>query len=481
MFHDRHHQFIGGTWRDSSDEEVLPVFDPSTGEKIGEIAGGNRSDVDAAVLTARQVFGTTYSRMSAADRSRLLYRFAQLIEARCEELAKLESMDVGKPISLARIEIGVLVRTFEFYAGAADKIHGEVIPFSPGSSVMLVREPLGVAAIVVPWNGPAVIFGRAVAAALCAGNCCVVKPAEEASLTILRLGELSLEAGIPPGVINIVTGRGATAGQALISHPNVDHISFTGSPEIGTLVQTAAAVNHVPVTLELGGKSPNIVFADADLDRAAASITAGITINSGQVCAAGSRVLVERSIYEQFLKRLVERFSALRVGAASEDLDLGPLVTENHLRRVAKTIERAKVDGLSPAATGMISGSAPAGGYFQVPTLFRDIDPQHFMAQEEIFGPVLCATPFEDEGDAIRIANSTAYGLIAGVWTRDGSRQLRMAYAVRAGQVHVNTFLAGRGIELPFGGMGKSGHGREKGLEALRSLTRAKTIVIDHG
>jgi aldehyde dehydrogenase (NAD+) len=470
MFQEKHHQFIGGTWRESSDEEVLPVFDPSTGQKITEIAGGNASDVDAAVMTARQVFETTFSRMSAADRSRLLYRYAQLIAAHREELAQLESMDVGKPISLARIEIDVLVRSFEFYAGAADKIHGEVIPFS-----------LGVAAIVVPWNGPAVIFGRAVAAALCAGNCCVVKPAEEASLTILRLGELSLDAGVPPGVINIVTGRGATAGQALISHAKVDHISFTGSPEIGTLVQSAAAVNHVPVTLELGGKSPNIVFADADLDRAAASITAGITINSGQVCAAGSRVLIERSVYEPFLELLVERFSALRVGAASEDLDLGPLVTENHWRRVARTIERAKADGLTLAATGTVSPSAPAGGYFQVPTLFRDVDPQHYMAQDEIFGPVLCATPFEDEADAIRIANSTNYGLVAGVWTRDGSRQLRMAYAIRAGQVHVNTFLAGRGIELPFGGMGKSGHGREKGLEALHSLTRAKTIVIDHG
>jgi aldehyde dehydrogenase (NAD+) len=223
------------------------------------------------------------------------------------------------------------------------------------------------------------------------------------------------------------------------------------------------------------------VFADADLDRAADAIVSGITINSGQVCAAGSRVLIERAIYDRFMDRLVARISRLRVGAAADDLDLGPLVTRAHWRRVASMVDRARADGLSEAARGVIAESAPPGGYFQPPVLFGEVPPGHFMAQEEIFGPVLCATAFSDEADAVRLANSTAYGLAAGVWTRDGARQLRMAYAVRAGQVHINTYLAGRGVELPFGGVGKSGHGREKGMEALRSLTRAKTIVIEHG
>lgn len=458
--------------------EWIDVVNPSTGEQLARIARGGEADVCLAIAAAQQAFEQHWRTLSPADRSRRLLRFASVIEKHAEELAQLESEDVGKPLSLARKEINVLARNFEFYGGAADKIHGETIPFGTEDVVLLLREPVGVTGFIVPWNGPAVVFGRTVAASLAAGNTCVLKPAEDASLSILRLAELSLEAGIPPGVLNVVTGYGVEAGAALSAHGGLAHLSFTGSPEVGTAVQIAAARNHVPVTLELGGKSPNIVFADADIDKAVEAITAGIIINSGQVCAAGSRVLIERPIYEEVVARLQDRFSKLRVGNATEDLDLGPLISAKQLGRVRGYIERAVTDRITIAAQGELSVGASSGGFFQSPTLLRDVPPDHALAQEEIFGPVLVAISFEDEEDAVQIANGTPYGLVAGVWTENGARQFRMAQNIRAGQVYINAFLAGAGVELPFGGSGKSGHGREKGLEALRSLTKTKTVVF---
>jgi aldehyde dehydrogenase (NAD+) len=455
-----HKVFVGGSWRDPQSQQVIEVVDPTTGMAIGEMPRGTPADIDLAVRAARTCFEGEWGRMAAADRGRLLMRFAQILETHQEELAEIESRDVGKPMTLARKEVGNLVRNFEFYAGAADKLHGETIPFMPGDVVLLLREPLGVTGHIIPWNGPATIFGRTVAASLAAGNTCVVKPAEDACLSIIRIG------------------YGLEAGAALTSHPGVDHLSFTGSPQVGTLVQQSAAVNHVPVVLELGGKSPNILFDDADVEKAAGAIAFGITVNSGQVCSAGSRVLIQRGIYEETLDILSERFRKLRAGPPADDLDLGPLISRKQLDRVRGYLKRAEDDKLRIAAEGTVATAAPSGGFFQAPILVRDVSPDHVLAQEEIFGQVLVATPFDTEDDAVRIANGTPYGLVAGVWTRDGGRQFRMASRVRSGQVFINSFLAGAGVELPFGGTGKSGHGREKGLEALRSLTKTKTVVF---
>jgi aldehyde dehydrogenase (NAD+) len=473
-----HKIFVGGSWMDPQSEQVIEIVDPSTGKVVGEMPRGTAADVDLAVKAARKCFDGAWGNMAAADRGRLLMGFARILESHQDELVEIESRDVGKPLTLARKEIGNLIRNFEFYAGAADKLHGETIPFMPGDVVLLLREPLGVTGHIIPWNGPATIFGRTVAASLAAGNTCVIKPAEDACLSIIRIAELAETAGFPAGVLNIVTGYGWEAGAALTAHPGIDHISFTGSPEVGTLVQQSAAVNHVPVVLELGGKSPNILFEDADIDKAVGAIAFGITINAGQVCAAGSRVLIQRSIYEKTIEKLADRFSKLRAGPPSEDLDLGPLISRKQLDRVHRYLSRADTDKLRIAGEGRLSEQASAGGFFQAPILLRDVSPDHALAQEEIFGPVLVAIPFDTEEDAIRIANGTPYGLVAGVWTREGARQFRMATRVRSGQVFINSFLAGSGVELPFGGSGKSGHGREKGIEALRALTKTKTVVF---
>jgi aldehyde dehydrogenase (NAD+) len=325
------------------------------------------------------------------------------------------------------------------------------------------------------------IFGRSVGAALAAGNACVVKPAEDACLSILRIAELAAEAGLPEGALNIVTGYGYEAGAALARHPGIDHISFTGSPATGAAVVKMAADNHVPVTLELGGKSPQIVFADADFDAALPVLVSAIVQNAGQTCSAGSRVLIERSAYEPLLERLSEAFSALKVGPSKLDLDCGPLISAKQQQRVWDFLSDAQHDGIAMAAQGEVIAEAPESGFYQAPTLLRDVPPAHRLAREEVFGPVLCAMPFDDEADALKLANGTDFGLVAGIWTRDGGRQMRIARKVRSGQVFINNYGAGGGVELPFGGVKHSGHGREKGFEALYGFTVLKTIAIKHG
>jgi aldehyde dehydrogenase (NAD+) len=352
MNYGRHSVFIGGQWRSVSTDAAIDVVNPSTGQVVGHIPRGGQADIDDAVAAAQKAFDTIWGRMAAAERGRHLTRFFAEIERHAETLVTLESIDVGKPISLARREVATLARYFEFYAGAADKMHGETIPYGEGDVVLLLREPIGVAGVVLPWNGPAVMFGRTVAAALAAGNCCVVKPAEDASLSVLFLAELAEKSGLPAGVLNVVTGYGHKVGTALAAHLGIGHLSFTGSPEVGTLCQQAAARNHVPVTLELGGNSPNIVFSDADLEAAATAITIGITINAGQVCAAGSRVLVQRACYDRLLDRLGERFVRLRAGDAQEDLDLGPLISRKQLDRVQGYVECARRDRIKVFAEG---------------------------------------------------------------------------------------------------------------------------------
>ena len=472
--------FINGRQQPSASSATIAVIDPSDGQVFDQLARGDAADIDAAVSAARHAANTSWGRMPAAERGRRLQRLAVRLADHAEELALLEARDCGKPLTQARADAAAIARYFEFYAGAADKLHGQSIPYQNGTTVFTIREPHGVTGHIVPWNYPMQIFGRSVGGALAAGNACVVKPAEDASLSVLRVAELAADI-LPDGALNIVTGYGHEAGDALVSHPDVDHVSFTGSPSIGKVVVRAAAEHHTPVTLELGGKSPQIVFADADLDAVLPAVINAIVQNAGQTCSAGSRLLIERSAYERVLEMLGARFEALRVGSSTMDLDCGPLIRASQLTRVHGFLEEARDAGIAVVAQGRIADGVPAEGYYQAPTLLRDVPIAHRLAQEEVFGPVLAAMAFDDEADAIRLANGTAFGLVAGVWTRDGARQMRLAHAVRAGQVFINNYGAGGGVELPFGGMGASGHGREKGFEALYGFTTLKTIAIRHG
>jgi aldehyde dehydrogenase (NAD+) len=465
----------------SQSGQTLPVIDPSDGQVFEHIQRSNAQDIDLAVKSSRDCFDGQWSKLNPADRGRLLMALSRKVSEHADELMQLEQRDCGKPTQQAMADVRALSRYFEFYAGACDKFHGETIPYQNGYSVLTWREPHGVTGHVVPWNYPMQIFGRCVGGALAAGNVCVVKPAEDACLSLLRVAQLAAEVGFPPGAINIVTGLGHEVGDALAKHPGIDHISFTGSPTVGTLIQQAAAARHCPVTLELGGKSPQIVFADADLDAALPIIINAIVQNSGQTCSAGSRVLIEKSIYEPLLARLGDAFSKLKVGPASSDLNLGPLIRATQKQRVQSFLAEAKAAGIAMVAQGTVVPEAPETGFYQAPVLLRDVPLHHRVAQEEVFGPVLSAMCFEGEDEAIEMANATAFGLVAGVWTRDGGRQFRMAKRLRSGQVFINNYGAGGGVELPFGGVKSSGHGREKGFEALYGFTTLKTVAIHHG
>ncbi|MFO1037838.1 MAG: aldehyde dehydrogenase family protein [Geminicoccaceae bacterium] len=473
--------YIDGAWREATGGGTIPVHAPDDGTVYAQLARGTEADIEAAVTAARRALDTTWRRTPAVERGRLLTRIARLIEANAEALAQSEARDCGKPMKQARADIVAVARYFEFYGGAADKLHGEVIPYLDGWTVMVKREPRGVTGHIIPWNYPAQMFGRTLAPALAAGNACVLKPAEEACMTVLRLTELAHEVGCPPGVLNLVTGYGEEAGAALAAHPGIDFLSFTGSPEVGTLVQKACADHHRPCTLELGGKSPQILFEDADLDKALPVVTNAIIQNAGQTCSAGSRLLVQRSLLDRLLPRLIARFDSLTCGPSYADRDCGPLISRTQQDRVRRFIDRAETDGIPLLAKARIAEDAPPGGYYVAPRLYGPAPETHPLAREEVFGPVLTLLPFTDEADAVRLANGTEFGLVAGIWTENGARQLRVADALRCGQVFVNGYGAGAGIELPFGGVRRSGHGREKGMEALREFTTAKTIVINQG
>ncbi|HWX48719.1 MAG TPA: aldehyde dehydrogenase family protein [Roseomonas sp.] len=471
--------WIGG--KSVAAERHLPVINPSDGGTIARIARGGTAEIDAAVRAAQAALNGTWGRMSATERGRLLVKLATLIQRDAEALAQAESRDVGKPIRQARADALACARYFEFYGGSADKMHGDTIPYADGMTVMTVWEPHGVTGHIVPWNYPMQIVGRSVGAALAMGNACVLKPAEDASLSSLMLAELAAEAGFPEGVWNVVTGLGEEAGAALTAHPGIAHVSFTGSPEVGTLVQAAAARHTIPVTLELGGKSPQLVFQDADLDTAATTVMNGIIQNAGQTCSAGSRVLVQAPIFDRFVADLAARFGKLEAGPAERDLDLGPVVNAEQQKRVNGFLDFARQDGLRFAGEGRITSNAPEGGFYVRPTLLADVAPDHRLAQEEVFGPVLTAIRFTDEAEALAIANGTPYGLVAGVWTADIGRAMRLSRGIKVGQVFVNNYGAGGGVELPFGGVKRSGHGREKGFAALAGFASLKTIAIRHG
>ena len=475
-------QVIDGAPVDSLSGERIDVVCPSDGRVFATIPASGQADVDRAVRAARLAFEEgPWSRMPAVERGRCLTRLGQLVERHAEELAALESRDTGKPLRQGKADVAAAIRYYEFYGGAADKVHGDTIPFLEGYTALTLREPHGVVAGIIPWNYPLQILGRVVGAGLAMGNTLVIKPAEDASLTTIRIAELALEAGIPEGVFNVVTGYGRVAGAALSAHPQVDYVTFTGSPTTGTAIQQAAALNNRGVTMELGGKSPQIVFADADLEAALPVLVNAVIQNGGQTCSAGSRILIEKPIYEKVAAALAERFAALVAGPHDADLDLGALINPAQRKRVEDYVRTAEEAGFPVLARGRIHKVAPETGFYHAPVLFGDVDPASALAREEVFGPVLALFPFEDEAQAVCLANDSEYGLVAGVWTRDGARQHRMAKRVRAGQVYVNGYGAGGGIELPFGGFKKSGHGREKGFEALYDMSATKTIVFNHG
>ncbi|MFL4472238.1 aldehyde dehydrogenase family protein [Tateyamaria armeniaca] len=467
---------IGGSWRPATG--TLTLINPSDGTELAQIAAGQAADIDAAVAAANAARAGAWGRMSATERGRILSDIGRAVLARVDQLAEIEAHDVGKPLSQARADAVALARYMEFYGGAADKVMGETIPYLDGYTVYTLREPHGVTGHIVPWNYPMQIIGRSVGAALAMGNASVLKPAEEACLTALAFAHICAEAGLPDGALNVAPGRGPEAGAALAAHPGVQHISFTGSVRTGALVQQAAGANVVPVTLELGGKSPQLVFDDADIDAALPFlVNAGIQ-NAGQTCSASSRILVQRGVYENVRDRMAVAYGELTVGPAMDDLRVGPLISTRQKQIVEGFLNEGA--NLTIAAQGQMV-VAPDTGAYVLPTLFDNVPPDHTLAREEIFGPVQVLIPFDTEDEAVTIANSTDYGLVASIWTANGARQMRLAKRLHAGQVFINNYGAGGGVELPFGGVGKSGHGREKGFEALYGFSTLKTVAAHHG
>lgn len=473
--------WIGGRWVEAEQQKRLPVVDPSTGEEFATIAEAGAEEVERAVAAARNAYESYWRKSSSAERRRVLLRLAELAEAHKEELALLESLDVGMIHSLARrFAARSLARNFEYYASWCDKLYGSVVPL-PGAEAALDyvrREPYGVVAAITAWNTPLVFLGSKVAPALATGNTVVVKPSELGSLSILRFAELCTEADLPPGLVNVITGGPATA-QHLLRHPGVDKVSFTGGSATGKLVMGACAATLKHVTLELGGKSPQLVFADADLDRAVPGVALGGLALSGQACAAGTRVLVAQSIFAEFAERLCKMVQGLPIGdPLRPETVLGPLISETHLQRVQGYLQLAEAQCAQWLMRGQRLGGELSRGYFLSPTLLAGVDPNSRLAQEEIFGPVLLLFPFHDEAEAIVRANATRYGLAAGVWSADLARAQRVASALRAGVVWINAYGT-LPYTVPFGGWGESGFGREAGREALWEYTQPKNIYVD--
>jgi aldehyde dehydrogenase (NAD+) len=469
--------FIGG--KKVTTGAWLEVLDPATGLPIARVARCGAPEVDAAVAAARDASESGWRTSEPFERSLLLRAFSMALTDQLDELARLESVDTGKPLAQAVADVRVAARYFSFYASVVETLRGETIPVRSGAFAYSAREPFGVTAHITPWNYPIQIAARTLAPALAAGNCCVLKPAEEAPLTAIRLGQIALQVGLPSGVLNVVPGLGIEAGAALSAHSSIDHLAFTGSRMIGTAVAREAAVNIVPVTLELGGKSPNIVFADADLDTAVPAIINAIIQNAGQTCSAGSRLLVEAGIYPGILDRVSAAFAALTLGAGTQNPDLGPLISAKQHARVTQLVEAARREARLVCGGGRPASEALGAGFFFEPTLFADVPQQSAIWREEVFGPVLAATSFKTEEEAIRLANSTDYGMISALWTQDISRAHRLVPALRSAQVYVNSYGAGGGVELPFGGYKRSGYGREKGVEGLMEYSQLKTVLIN--
>lgn len=469
---------IGGKWGPAEGGAWLEVSDPATGAVLGRIARGGAADIDAAVAAARKA-QSAFARRPPVERVRLLNAISRRILSDAERLAQIESRDTGKPISQARNDAVAAARFFEFYAGIADKVMGSSIPIADDIVDFTVREPLGVTAQIVPWNYPLQISCRGIAPALATGNAIVLKPAELACLSVFEIARICEEEGLPAGVLNIVPGLGTEAGAALAEHPDVDLVVFTGSVATGSRVMQAAAKNIVPVLLELGGKSPNILLADTLIDRAIPTLIKAAFPHSGQTCSAGTRILVERRIAQEVTQKLTSRIGTLTLGRGLDDPDLGPLVSADQRRKVEGFLTSGANDGAEVVSGGAFIGGASAEtGHFVRPTLMSVSSPAARVAREEIFGPVLTVIPFDDLEEAEAIANATEYGLVAGVWGRDIGRLHRLAQRVRSGQVFINCYGAGGGVEIPFGGTRKSGFGREKGVEAILSYTQVKNVCL---
>ena len=458
-------------------EAEVPVEDPSTGEVMAVTADCGPAEVDAAVRSAAGT-ASSWRLVSVPERARLLRRLATLIARDMESLGRLESQQTGKPLRQGLRDAEITARYFDFYASAVETFYGSAFSLDERTEVRTRWEPHGVTAHIIPWNYPLQILGRSVAPALAMGNCVVLKPAEEAPLTALKIGELALEAGLPPGALNVVPGYGESAGAALTAHPGIGHISFTGSVEVGRIISHAAADRLIPVTMELGGKSPNILFADAELDRALPVIANSILQNGGQTCSAGSRLLVAESVHADVTGRLTEMFGAVSLGPALDDPDLGPLISGTQRARVTSYVTAADRGGRIVYGGEPLNGGKLGNGYFFQPTLVDEVTPDSAIFHEEVFGPVLAITPFADVDEAVMLANGTDYGLVAGVWTTNVATAQRMIRDVVSGQVFVNTYGASGGVELPFGGFRQSGFGREKGAEGLRGFAQVKTAVI---
>ncbi len=471
------HHWIDGRWQPARAGGTLDDWDAGRGMIYARFAAGDADDVADAVASARAALRGPWGQMTPAERGRILLAGAEAIRRHADRLAVAESLDVGKPVGEACGDVRGAARAFEYYAGAVDKLQGDSIPLGQGYVAFTVNEPVGVVAQVIPWNYPLSTAARGIAPALAAGCTVVAKPAEQTPMTALLLAEILAQAGLPPGVLNVVTGTGAAAGAPLVAHPGIDHVTFTGSVATGRRVMQAAAENITSVTLELGGKSPVVVLADCDVDQAVDGVIGAIFENAGQICSAGARLVVERAIHRQMVDRLVARAAGLAMGHGLRNPALGPLNSTEHRDRVAGHIARARARGRTPLVGGDIAADPLTGqGWFFQPTIFDDVDAADPLAREEIFGPVLTVQIADDAGAALRLANATDFGLVAGVYTRDIGAALALARDIDAGQIYINEYFAG-GIETPFGGNRLSGFGREKGLEALRAYAKVKCVT----
>jgi aldehyde dehydrogenase (NAD+) len=471
------HLLIDGRRVPSLSGRTFKSLNPATEQVIATIAEGNEADVDAAVAAARRAFEGPWRTMGAAERGHILFKWAELLKQHADEIVELESLDAGKPIAaVLRQDFPAAVDTLTYYAGWADKISGDVVSTRDDALTYTVREPVGVVAAIVPWNFPLMIGMWKLAPALACGCTVVMKPAELTSLSALRIAELALEAGLPQGVLNIVTGPGRTAGEALVNHPDVDKVTFTGSPGVGRGIMKGAAGNFKRVSLELGGKSANVIFDDADLDAASKAAASGIFFNAGQVCSAGSRVLVQETVYDEVVERLTARARTIRMGdPADRATALGPVISEKQMKSILDYVDIGQKEGALLTTGGERVGNR---GYFISPAVFANVKHEMRISQEEIFGPVVSVIKFRDEADALRIANGTAYSLAAGVWSRDMGRVQRFAKKARAGTVWINTY-GYTDVRLPWGGERDSGLGREHGTAAIENFTEPKAVWMN--
>ena len=478
---ERVNMLIDGEWVGDSTAEWLPIFNPSNGEKIGELVQAKKRDVERAVKAARSAFESKeWKKIKPYERGQILLDLAAYVRKHADELSEMECLDVGKPISQARNDVEAAARYFEFYGGAWDKVMVDSIPIEDGLLDVTVLEPMGVTVHIVPWNYPLQITARSVGAAIATGNAVIVKSAEDTPLSTNFLAKWFHSSDLPKGIFQHVTGIGPQTGKYLVSHSEVDHITFTGSVETGTFIMQKAAENIIPVTLELGGKSPNIVFKDADLKKALPGIVNSIVQNAGQTCSAGSRLLLEKSIKEKFISMLKEKFSELTIGQGMDDPDIGPILNEKQYKKILNYIELGKKEGKIICGGHPVKIKDAPRGYYIEPTIIDDISPDSRIAQEEIFGPVVSVFTFETMDEAIELANHTEYGLVTGIWTENISKAHYTASRVKSGQVFINNYGAGGGIQMPFGGYKKSGIGREKGFEALRNYVQIKNIAVKY-